>query len=425
MLAEFFGDNRPKRAYTADTADILSRRPAGGNKVQTQVFQLFQFSSDGKKVPVPAHYERVLFEREMYLCPHTFVNAAGKKVSEVYFWAGDEVSQSAVDDALLFAQREARNFGGKLVKLVQGKETSEFLQALGGIVIVRRGSSNKYDSLASNMLCGRRYMGQIVFDEVDFAPSNLCSGFPYLITQQGQCYLWKGKGSDVDELGCARLVGMDLALMGELVEVDEGRELSTFWDIFDGGARAHSADHWRLKPNYDRYCGRLFCSSAADTRQQQQVGFFSPRLMMTPSWSAAAKSPPPESQIAELAPFKQTDLLPTNIYVLDAFFELYIIVGSRSQHQYAAFHNALDFAQEYAILAAGMEDRPFVPISTVVLEGIPRDLKAVFRKWEDSAGPTMMGGSPPPTRVNTPPPLKRGRSLRIVPLGQALQALSD
>lgn len=434
MLAEFFGDDRPKRAYTADTADILSRRPAGGSKVQTQVFQLFQFSSDGKKVPVPAHYERVLFEREMYLCPHTFVNGAGKKVSEVYFWAGDEVSQSAVDDALLFAQREARNFGGKLVKLVQGKETSEFLQALGGIVIVRRGSSNKYDSLASNMLCGRRYMGQIVFDEVDFAPSNLCSGFPYLITQQGQCYLWKGKGSDVDELGCARLVGMDLALMGELVEVDEGREPSTFWDMFAGGTRASSADHWRLKPNYDRYCGRLFCSSssaASDTRQQQQqqVGFFSPRLM-SQTWSAAtaAKSPPPPgSQIAELAPFKQTDLLPTNIYVLDAFFELYIIVGARSQHQYAAFHNALDFAQEYAILAAGMEDRPFVPISTVVLEGIPRDLKAVFRKWDDAASPTVMGGggSPPVERVAAPPPLKRGRSLRIVPLGQALQALSD
>ncbi|KAK1831699.1 hypothetical protein QBC39DRAFT_258296 [Podospora conica] len=400
MLADFFGDDRPKRAYTADTADILSRRPAGGSKVQTQGFQLFQFFSDGKKVPVPAHYERVLFEREMYLCAHTFVNAAGKKVSEVYFWAGDEVPQAAIDDALMFAQREARNFGGKLVKLVQGKETSEFLQALGGIVIVRRGSSNKYDSLASNMLCGRRYIGQIVFDEVDFAPSNLCSGFPYLITQQGKCYLWKGKGSDVDELGCARLVGMDLALMGELTEVDEGREPPAFWDVFDGcGARAHSsADHWRLKPNYDRYCGRLFCSSA-DARQQQQ----------------------------QLAPFKQTDLLPTNIYVLDAFFELYIIVGKRSQHQYAAFHNALDFAQEYAILAAGMEDRPFVPISTVVLEGIPRDLKAVFRKWDDAASPTVMGGGSPPVeqRVAAPPPLKRGRSLRIVPLGQALQALSD
>ncbi|KAK4448611.1 hypothetical protein QBC34DRAFT_407083 [Podospora aff. communis PSN243] len=396
ILSDFFGSDRPRRNYTADTADILSRRPRGFAKVQTQRAQLFQFSGEGKKVPVPAHNERVLFEREMYLCPHSFLNNAGKKVNEVYFWVGDEVPQTVAEDAQLFAQREARALGGQLITLVQGKETSEFLQALGGIVIVRRGSSNKYDSLASNMLCGRRYLGQIAFDEVDFSPSSLCSGFPYLITQQGKCYLWKGKGSDVEELGCARLVGMDLALMGELLEVEEGKEPANFWEIFDGGSRAQSADHWRLKPNYERYCGRLFRSDAADRQQ-----------------------------IIELSPFKQTDLLSTNIYVLDAFFELYIIVGSRSQNQYAAFHNALDFAQEYAILAAGMEDRPFVPISTVVLEGIPRDLKSVFRKWHDAASPTLMNAPPPEVKVAPPQPLKRGRSLRIVPLGQALQALSD
>jgi hypothetical protein len=115
---------------------------------------------------------------------------------------------------------------------------------------------------------------------------------------------------------------------------------------------------------------------------------------------------------------------------------MYIIVGARSQHQYAAFRNALDFAQEYAILAAGMEDRPFVPISTIVLEGIPRDLKSVFRKWRDGRSPTVMHVSPPPSEQQqqqgaqgsagaaTPSPLKRARSLKIVPLTQALQALA-
>lgn len=123
--------------------------------------------------------------------------------------------------------------------------------------------------------------------------------------------------------------------------------------------------------------------------------------------------------------------------MLDAFFEMYIIVGARSQHQYAAFRNALDFAQEYAILAAGMEDRPFVPISTVVLEGIPRDMKSVFRKWRDSASPTVMhvspqgasggsgAGSAPASAGGRPSGLKRARSLRIVPLTQALQALAE
>lgn len=105
--------------------------------------------------------------------------------------------------------------------------------------------------------------------------------------------------------------------------------------------------------------------------------------------------------------------------MLDAFFELYIIVGAHAQPQYASFHNALEFAQEYAILAAGMEDRPFVPVSTVILEGIPRDMKSVFRKWQDASSPTIMNPSGGGTG------LRRGRSLRIMPLNTALQALRD
>jgi hypothetical protein len=280
LLHDFFGPERPERKYTADAAEILMRRPVSTATIQTQRAQLLQLSAEGKKIPVPTHHERVLFEREMYLCLHTFIDPAGKRVNKVYFWAGDEVPESAAEDAYLFAAREARAFGGKLVKLSQGKEPSEFLQALGGIVIVRRGSSNKYDSLAPNMLCGRRYLGQIAFDEVDFSPMSLCSGFPYLITQQGKCYLWKGKGSDVEELSCARLVGMDLALMGELLEIEEGNEPENFWtDVFGGGSRFGSADHWRLKPNYDKYSGRLFCASADET---QQVSFPHP-LCFLPS----------------------------------------------------------------------------------------------------------------------------------------------
>lgn len=92
---------------------------------------------------------------------------------------------------------------------------------------------------------------------------------------------------------------------------------------------------------------------------------------------------------------------------------MYIVVGSRAQPQYASFRNALDFAHEYAILSASMEDRPFVPVCSVVLEGVPRDLRSVFRKWDEKRSPTV-------TRA-----LQRGRSLRVVPLTQALLALKE
>lgn len=268
ILTDFFGPPQTRQALKIDPAQILMSRSETGNKVTSLGLQMFQILGDGKKVPVSPQNERVLFDQEMYVCAHNFVNGSGKKVFEVYFWVGDEVPESAAEDAQLFVQREARSLGGKLVKLQQGKETAEFVQALGGVIIVRRGSTLKYDSLASSMLCGRRYLGQVVFDEVDFTPSSLCAGFTYLITKGGNCYMWNGKGSDVTEVSCARLVGMDLTLTGELIEHEDGNEPASFWALFeDKSSKPHSADHWRLKPSYEKYCSRLFCSDA-DSRQQ-------------------------------------------------------------------------------------------------------------------------------------------------------------
>ncbi|WDK16729.1 gelsolin [Colletotrichum graminicola] len=387
LLDDFFGTQRPQREYRLDTAQVLMNKPCV-REIQSQGARLFQITGDGKKIPVSAHNERILFEGEMYICANVFTNEVGKRETEVCFWIGDEVSDATVEDAALFVSREARSLGGKLIKMRQGRETPEFIMALGGMIIIRRGTNAKYDSLAPSMLCGRRMLGQVVFDEVDFSSTSLCSGFPFLITQSGKCYLWKGRGSDVDELSCARLIGMDLSLMGELLEIDDGSEPDTFWAIFNDGTKPHSADHWRLKPNYDKYCQRLFRSDA----------------------SAA-------QQVYEISPFTQADLDPSGIYVLDAFFEMYIIVGKMAQSQYGSFRNALEFAQEYAILASGMEDRPFIPVSTVVLEGIPKDLKSVFRKWRVEASPTIM-----PKKT---PGLKRGRSLRVMPLTHALQAMKE
>lgn len=120
------------------------------------------------------------------------------------------------------------------------------------------------------------------------------------------------------------------------------------------------------------------------------------------------------AQITEIVAFSQADLHPAGIYILDAFFEIYIIVGSQSRSKYSSFCIALLFAQEYGILASSMEDRPFVPVSTVVLEGVPRDLKFVFRKWRDALTPTV-GHSLSSS-------LTRGKSLRVVPLTAALDA---
>ena len=68
------------------------------------------------------------------------------------------------------------------------------------------------------------------------------------------------------------------------------------------------------------------------------------------------------------------------------------------------------FAQEYGILAASLEDRPVIPNSVVVLQGMPQDLKAVFRKWEDRKMVTARDG-------------RQWSAVQTIPLNVAIEAM--
>jgi hypothetical protein len=100
------------------------------------------------------------------------------------------------------------------------------------------------------------------------------------------------------------------------------------------------------------------------------------------------------------------------------------IVGASARNQFPAFQAALTFAHEYGIFAASLEDRPFVPVGTVVMQGAPKDFKRSFRKWDDSKQVTAkvldledVGATWSSTKGGKAP------SLRVVPLTAALEAV--
>ncbi|KAJ9638365.1 hypothetical protein H2199_007052 [Coniosporium tulheliwenetii] len=407
LFADFF-DDRPVTTggLDVDAQAILTSSAGQADKIKTLRKHIQEVVGDGKMTPVPAQEEHILFDNTMYLCTHVFGSSSGIKTTEVYLWAGSAVAESTLEDAQLFCRRVAKENNGKLIIIRQGKEPSSFFQALGGIVITRHGSRS--DRPQKYMLCGRRHMGHIAFDEVELLLPNFCSGFPYIISSQtGKHYLWKGFGCGAEELGCARLICMDLGGTSEVEEIDEGHEPAAFFDLFpalDNGSKSipRSAEHWRLKAKSEKYNTRLFRIEQHQQQSGFQVSNFLASIVRRPSWQSILSptndrpqtprtpSTPgaPQSKVVEIAPFCQSDLEAEHIYVLDAFFEIYIIVGALSRSQSHAFSTALLFAQEYGILAASLEDRPFVPVSTVVMEGVPRDMKAVFRRWEDRLMPT-------------------------------------
>ena len=338
------------------TQAILAKPAAPLGKIRTLHKEVYELTGDGKRMPVPAGQEHFLFENHMYLCTHVYATDAGKKTIEVYLWCGDGVASSAVEDAQLFGRNAAKDAGGKLVLLSQGKEPAAFFEALGGIVVIRQGSAAA--ASATYMLRGRRHVSQIAFDEVLLTPRALCSGFPHIVVaNDGTLFLWKGRGSNADELGCARLIGMDLGRAGELVEVDEGAEPPAFWAAFGKGAGAEPpappAEHWVRKASNDKYRTRLF---AVDARPKSTSGFG--------LWNRLPGTPPADggaAGIRELSPYSQADLSRDGVFVLDTYFEIFVYVPL----QFTLVHSMLTHVRSgSSVLPRPPNTRPFAPRSS-------------------------------------------------------------
>jgi hypothetical protein len=359
MFAEFF-DEAPmtegQLPESIDTVQVLHSPPfdlGPSGKVRTQKSEFYEITGDGKMLSVATHEQHMLFQDSMYICTHVYTDSKGAKNTDVYLWAGNGVAESNIEDAQLFASSHAKQNQAKLLVLRQGNEPPNFFDALGGIVITRRGTNPASKEF---MLCGRRHLGHLAFDEVDFALKSFCSAFVYLIsTASGKVYLWKGRGCSAEELSGARLMGMDLAPTGDFQEIDEGSEPQHLINVFPppthkGPAIPRSADHWRYKATSDRYRARLYKidqqqEASGGWGQSLQVGSFFANLRRSsfaqslsptstgahaehgPQTPITPKSPLPPgitTKIVEIMPFCQRDLEPEHIYVLDAFFEMYM-----------------------------------------------------------------------------------------------------
>jgi hypothetical protein len=353
MFADFFDEAPVTEGQLPDNIDTmytlksppLDLGPSG--KIRTLRKQIQEVTGDGRLTSIPMQEEHILFQDSMYLCTHVYGDARGGRHTIVYLWAGNGVAEPTLEDVQLFAKNHARQNQGTLLVIRQGQEPPNFFEALGGIVITRRGAK---PAPRQFMLCGRRHLGHLAFDEVDFSLKSLCSAFPYLVsTSSGRVYLWKGRGCSAEELSGARLMGMDLAPTGDYNEIDEGAETQDFLNNTfpppqvpaKGPAIPRSADHWRYKATSDKYRVRLYkieqtTGQPAGWGQALQVSssFFAP-LLRRPSWNAAEQRPQTpltpktpygavKTEVKEIMPFSQRDLEPENVYVLDAFFEMYM-----------------------------------------------------------------------------------------------------
>ncbi|TKX24351.1 hypothetical protein C1H76_3456 [Elsinoe australis] len=407
-----------------DAQTVLTSNPPAPGRTLRKSIQLLM--ENGKLTPLPTEKEYILFSSAVYIVTHVFGSSTGQRQTEVFLWAGKDVSGAAVEDAQIFAKRVAKDAaaGSRSVPSVtvvkQSCEPASFFQALGGIVIIRRGS-HADRATKPYMLCGRSHLGHLAFDEVDFSMESLASVFPYIVVnpvtiQETQAFLWKGSACGPEAVGSARLISMDLSSR-DVTEESQGSESSSFVALFPSptSTTASSASYPAIS---ERSPARLFRIDVLPPRRASSTffGFFnkrptspSPSGRPTSSASNRSLSSPPTSDdpltaMTEISPFSQDDFEPEHIYLLDVGSSILIVPGpllssSASQSVKPKDANGIEtkmwehlFAQacllgsDYAMLAAGLQDRQKVPGVKVCLGGLGREVEMVFRNWDDRRG---------------------------------------
>ncbi|KAH9821965.1 gelsolin repeat protein [Teratosphaeria destructans] len=367
--------------------------PTGGRTTRKTIQAIMP---DGTVKALAQQDEYTLHEEGVYICGHSHVSGSSKKAS-AYVWRGRLVSDAVFEQGKGAAKRVAYEMSaGTPVVVLQGHEPASFLQALGGIMVTRRGS--REGAPKKYMLCGRKHLGHITFDEVDFVVTSLCAGFVYLISypvtlQQMKMYLWKGSACSAEEISAARLAAMDLSETGEIIEVDNGAEFASFLRIFGIGTTKASVPKTTpflrqkaLAP--DRFKAHLFRIQ----QLEEKPSLFHSLLNRRPSWNG--RSPSCDNEEVKVAakhisPFGQDDFEAEGIYLLDAHSELHLILGPLFASQQENVRDtllaqALLFTAEYADIAA--EERPMAPQASVLFRGFPPDLKILFRHWDEQRG---------------------------------------
>ncbi|QIW96239.1 hypothetical protein AMS68_001757 [Peltaster fructicola] len=378
-------DNAAQRIDARALFFAAEDSPHESRTIRTVVYRL---DISGLLEKVQARDEYTFNEESVYLLKHTHMRRGEAITTDIYIWIGKRTSVHQVNTMHAASRGMAGASSTRTQTIRQGYETRHFLRAIGGIMITRVRSTYATEPY---MLCGRKHLGHIVFDEVDCRPRALCSAFVYLIwsptaTAKGTVYLWKGSVCSTEEISAAKLATMDLTEHGDITEVDEGMESSGFWEVFSAWPFREDvppcpqALRGKAEAMND-FAARLY----EVQRRQTRPGFFS-SLLRRPSWGSRPSTPVEEFtyEAKEISPFTQADLNAESIYLMDSYSRLDVLIGPLHAAGDDTWLHTLHLAQDYAELCAN--ERTIRPEVHVVLHGLPPHIPHLFRYWDEQLG---------------------------------------
>uniref|UniRef100_A0A6I8NEL5 Villin-1 n=1 Tax=Ornithorhynchus anatinus TaxID=9258 RepID=A0A6I8NEL5_ORNAN len=271
-------------------------------------------------VPVEPRWLGHLFGGDCYLILYTY-HINQKPHYLIYIWQGssatqDEIAASAYQAVILDQKYQDQ---AVQIRVTMGKEPPHLLAIFKGQMVIYKGGTSRAGNTEPEPAT-RLFQVRGTHDkntkaiEVLARGSSLNSNDVFVLKTQSCCYLWCGKGCSGDEREMAKMVANTISKTEKLVVV-EGQEPANFW-LALGGKAPYSSDK-RFQEESPSYEPRLFeCSNKTG------------RFLAT-----------------EVTDFTQDDLDEGDVYLLDAWDQVFFWVGKNSNSEEK--EAAASTAQEY------------------------------------------------------------------------------
>ncbi|KAJ3107579.1 hypothetical protein HDU96_007855 [Phlyctochytrium bullatum] len=291
-----------------------------------------------------------LFSGDAYLFQYKHLRGRPgneKETVMLYSWVG-QLSKGTEQAMIAYRASELEKLQGcRHVRVSQGHEPPHFLSIFRSAVdveeqrksltIIRRGTRTTSVQKERGLfqVCGDDET-EVKIVETKWKVSSLNRAASFVVGLKDRIYIWNGAGSLQHEQSIAASFAEKIA-SGRVIEViKEGGEPALFWQKLSGKDS--------LKPeDYDSY------SVSYLPRRAELPKVYKTRLFRI----SHVVNGNPTSE--EIAPFAQIDLSPNAVFLLDAFFEFYVWVGSEARSIYRDVRLALQTALDYADNAMKME----------------------------------------------------------------------
>ncbi|KAJ3283092.1 hypothetical protein HDU79_009423 [Rhizoclosmatium sp. JEL0117] len=273
-------------------------------------------------VQLPTEEHGIFYSGECYL-----LLSKRETGNTVFLWVGDDSNKTDLG-ALVHSSSSG---GTGQVRVKQGHETMRFLALFNSDesniqpLIIRRGCRSPLNSLAKTLYVISGQSAQKVRAvQVAWNIANFNSSAVILaVTEDGGGILWVGDGAHGFEREAGLKVASRLCSEKAVKEIQELCEPPGFWTQFGLGV--------------DQSARAMYASVPYLMQKAKYTSDFQRRL-----WKLKS------GESIEMSPYTQQDLQEDGIYLLDAFFEIFVWVGRAVKHSYKDIHNALTTSLDYA-----------------------------------------------------------------------------